>query len=412
LDSSSDDGDDDDDYHDDDTSTHALLQHFCCKCGGCEFPFSFDGHEGDGNSGDDDDDEDDNDDDLSKATLSSLASSGDSSSSACSTIHGNDPNWASCTSNPFQPSSNRNAFGRSNDTDVMLLSRTNNSLQQRISSSDSSSLIGLHRNPECNAHAKANSYKVGNDSSEVGNDCFSCRSDESASVDAGDPSIPTLNSFKPSPRSSFEVSNVPLSKGHAMTTGPVVNLHLGSPKRSTAKRIGTRSSTTAVKALQLLQPAKGENEGYGNGSGCFAKHKKAPRRGTVINTVVTNSLVIPPDAEITECLNKSEWKQIKSLLGKTEPALYYAWGEDYNDNPKKARQLDPPRMLDSEQVKTCGLKKMYLVACNCDASLYSFTDSLVWLHGRLWYFQLPQIHTLAKSLDVLLGPVIVLRTTS
>jgi hypothetical protein len=30
----------------------------------------------------------------------------------------------------------------------------------------------------------------------------------------------------------------------------------------------------AVKALQLLQPAKGENEGYGNGSGHFAKHKQ------------------------------------------------------------------------------------------------------------------------------------------
>jgi hypothetical protein len=39
------------------------------------------------------------------------------------------------------------------------------------------------------------------------------------------------NSFKPSPRLSFEVSNVPLSKGRAMTTGPVVNLHLGSPER-------------------------------------------------------------------------------------------------------------------------------------------------------------------------------------
>jgi hypothetical protein len=96
----------------------------------------------------------------------------------------------------------------------------------------------------------------------------------------------------------------------------------------------------------LLQPAKGENEGYGNGSGSFAKHKKAPRQGTVINMVVTSSLVIPP--EITECLNKSEWKQIKLLLGKTEPALYYAWGEDYNNNPKKAGQLDPLRMLDSE----------------------------------------------------------------
>jgi hypothetical protein len=155
----------------------------------------------------------------------------------------------------------------------------------------------------------------------------------------------------------------------------------------------------AVKALRLLQPAKGANEGSGNGSGCFAKHKKAPRQGTVINTVVTNSLVIPP--EITECLNKSERKQINLLLGKTQPALYYAWGEDYNDNLKKAGQLDPPKMLDSERVKSCGLKKMYLVACNCDASLYSFTDSPVGLHGRLWYFQLPQIYTLAKSLDVL-----------
>jgi hypothetical protein len=299
LGSSSDDGDDDDDYHDNDTNTYALHQHFCRKCGGCKFPFSFDGNEGDGDSGDDDDDDedddddddddsddddDDDDDDLSKATLSSLASSGDSSSSACSTVHGNDPNRASCNSNPFQPSSNRNAFGHSDDTDVMLLSRTNNSLQQHISSSDSSLLIGLRRNPERNARAKANSYKVGDDSSEVGNDCFSCSSDESASVHGGDPSIPMPNSLKPSPRLSFEVSNVPLSNGRAMTTGPVANLHLGSPQRgdvlqrgSTAKRIGTRSSTMAVKALRLLQPAKGENEGYGNGSGCFAKHKKAPR---------------------------------------------------------------------------------------------------------------------------------------
>jgi hypothetical protein len=149
-----------------------------------------------------------------------------------------------------------NAFCRSDDTDVMLLSRTNNSLQQRISSSDSSLLIGLRRNPERNARAKANSYKVGDDSSEVGNDCFICSSKESASVDAGDPSIPTPNLFKPSPRLSFEVSNILLSNGRAMTTGPVVNLHLGSPQRgdvsrrgSTAKRIGTRSSTMAVKAL-------------------------------------------------------------------------------------------------------------------------------------------------------------------
>jgi hypothetical protein len=138
----------------------------------------------------------------------------------------------------------------------MLLSRTNNSLQQRISSSVSSLLIGLRRNPERNARTKAKSYKLGDDSSEVGNDCFSCSSDKSASVHAGDPSIPMPNSLKPSPRSSFEVSNVPLSNVRAMTIGPVVNLHLGSPQRgdvsrrgSTAKCIGTRSSTMAVKAL-------------------------------------------------------------------------------------------------------------------------------------------------------------------
>jgi hypothetical protein len=63
----------------------------------------------------------------------------------------------------------------------MLLSRTNNSLQQHISSSDSSSLIGPHQNPDCNAHAKAHSYKVGDDSSDFGTDCTS--SDESAMVD-------------------------------------------------------------------------------------------------------------------------------------------------------------------------------------------------------------------------------------
>jgi hypothetical protein len=37
-----------------------------------------------------------------------------------------------------------------------------------------------------------------------------------------------------------------------------------------------------------------------------------------------------------ECLNKSEHKQIKSLLGKMKVALYYSRGEDYNNNPKKA----------------------------------------------------------------------------
>jgi hypothetical protein len=112
-DSSSDDGNNDNNNDDDDdTNAHALHQHFHSKYGGCKFPFSFDG--------DNDEEYIDN---VSKATLSSLASSGDSSSSAPSTIGGNDPNQASCTSNHFQPSSNQNAFGHSDDTDVMLLSR-------------------------------------------------------------------------------------------------------------------------------------------------------------------------------------------------------------------------------------------------------------------------------------------------
>jgi hypothetical protein len=100
--------------------------------------------------------------------------------------------------------------------------------------------------------------------------------------------------------------------------GPVGNLDLGSPERgdisrrgNTAKCIGTQSSTTAVKALRLLQPAKGANEGDENGSGCFVRHQKAQRQDTVTNTVITNSVVIPP--EMMECLNKTEQRQIKSF---------------------------------------------------------------------------------------------------
>jgi hypothetical protein len=66
-----------------------------------------------------------------------------------------------------------------------------------------------------------------------------------------------------------------------------------------------------VKALRLLQPAKDVNEGDGNGSGCFVRHKKAQRWDTVTKPVVTNSVVIPP--EMMECLNKTEWRQIKSF---------------------------------------------------------------------------------------------------
>jgi hypothetical protein len=102
-----------------------------------------------------------------------------------------------------------------------------------------------------------------------------------------------------------------------------------------------------------------------------------------------------------ECLNKTEQKQITLLLGNKKPALYYAWGEEYYENPKKAGKLDPPRMLDSECVKHCGLKTMYLVACHSDASVHSLTNSPEWHYGGLWYFQLPQLFTLAKSVHEL-----------
>jgi hypothetical protein len=81
--------------------------------------------------------------------------------------------------------------------------------------------------------------------------------------------------------------------------------------------------------------------------------------------------------------------------------LYYAWGEEYYENPQNAGQLDPPRVLDSKCVKNCGLKAMYQVACHFDASVYSLTNSPEWLHGGLWYFQLPQLFALANSMNVL-----------
>jgi hypothetical protein len=63
----------------------------------------------------------------------------------------------------------------------------------------------------------------------------------------------------------------------------------------------------AVKALRLLQPAKGANEAKGKGYCRTAKHKKARRQDTANSYVV-----IPP--EMMECLNKTEHKQIKLLL--------------------------------------------------------------------------------------------------
>jgi hypothetical protein len=63
----------------------------------------------------------------------------------------------------------------------------------------------------------------------------------------------------------------------------------------------TQSLTTAVKALRLLQPAKGANEAKGKGYCRTAKHKKAQRRDTG-----NSSVVIPP--EMRKCLNKTERK--------------------------------------------------------------------------------------------------------
>jgi hypothetical protein len=134
------DGDDDHKDVDDDTNTQTSRR-------------DVSGHD---NDDDDNDDDSQNDIDIdSHDTFTSSTSSGDSSSPAPSNVGGNHLHLAIPTSNPVQPSSKRNAFGSSDP------------LQQRISSSDSSSLIGLRRNPERNAHAKANSYEIGDDSSEA-----------------------------------------------------------------------------------------------------------------------------------------------------------------------------------------------------------------------------------------------------
>jgi hypothetical protein len=58
-------------------------------------------------------------------------------------------------------------------------------------------------------------------------------------------------------------------------------------------------------------------------------------------------------------------------------------------------------MLDTEHVKYWSLKTTYLVACSSDASMYSLTNSPEWLHGGLWYFQLPQLFMLANSINVM-----------
>jgi hypothetical protein len=107
---------------------------------------------------------------------------------------------------------------------------------------------------------------------------------------------------------------------------PILNLHLAAPPRgdclqrtSTPKHIATQTSTMAVKALRLLQPAKGANDAEGKGSHCTPKHKKAQRQDTG-----TSSVVIPP--EMMECLNKTEHKQT-NCYWERKSWLYIMHGE-------------------------------------------------------------------------------------
>jgi DUF971 family protein len=44
---------------------------------------------------------------------------------------------------------------------------------------------------------------------------------------------------------------------------------------------------------------------------------------------------------------------------------------------------------------------MHLVACHSDASVYILINYPEWLHGGLWYFQLPQLFALANSMNML-----------
>jgi hypothetical protein len=107
---------------------------------------------------------------------------------------------------------------------------------------------------------------------------------------------------------------------------PVLNLYLVAPSRwdglqrtSTPKNIVTQSLTITVKALRLLQPAKGANEAKGKSSCHTAKHKKAQRQDTG-----NSSVVIPP--EMIECLNKTEHKQI-NCYWERKSWLYIMHGE-------------------------------------------------------------------------------------
>jgi hypothetical protein len=86
------------------------------------------------------------------------------SSSPCAT-RSNNCNAVGSTSSAINDSNNCNAVSGSDD-DIMLLSFTNQSLQPKVSSSDTTSFIGSHCNLECNTHMKVKRYDVGEDSSD------------------------------------------------------------------------------------------------------------------------------------------------------------------------------------------------------------------------------------------------------
>jgi hypothetical protein len=72
----------------------------------------------------------------------------------------NNCNAVGSTSDAVNDSNNCNAVSGSDD-DIMSLSFTNQSWQPNVSgASDSSSFIGPHHNPECNAHSKIKSQEV------------------------------------------------------------------------------------------------------------------------------------------------------------------------------------------------------------------------------------------------------------
>ncbi len=214
------------------------------------------------------------------------------SSSPCAT-RSNICNAVGSASNAVNDSNNHNAVGGSDD-DIMSLSFSNQLMQPNVSASNSSSFIGPHCNPECNAYSKVKRYDIGEHSSDGKNEWFTSNKCVSSVVCSSGSITPKPHSFKSISKLSFNVSRQ-LVSGCSMI-GPVVNLPLAAPaprgdssqRTSTPKHIATWSLTMAVKALRLLWPAKGANDAKGKGSHCTPMHKKAQRWDTG-----TSSVVIP-----------------------------------------------------------------------------------------------------------------------